>query len=527
MDILGKIFPGARSIAFVPLWDANHGRFFAGSFMWSLTNSRVLSRSGDLNYLAAFGNSIMAEVARLEVVTTDKAKSDFISSISHELRSPLHGILASAEILHDTTIDVFQHGMIDTIEQCGRTLLDTIQHVLDFAKINTFTRARKAHAGPGAAKGRAGWRRSLSGVPNLSVNVDLSLLAEDVVDSVFAGHEFQGNSLLFVADEASGFPPEGSLRRSSSRGLRTRRRLARNVKGRIDVILDIGWRPNWMFRTETGALRRVLMNLFGNALKYTDKGWVKVSLLSTDIESPPGQPKRSVVRISVHDTGRGISQEYLHSDLFTPFTQENPLNPGTGLGLSIVLQIVRSLGGHICITSEQGVGTEVVVSLTMNQALPGDPGHDALTAQQVIQSTKSKTKGLRVGLVGLDVDLGIQEEGHPRDGQTGRECSRLLQESIKDAATRWFDMEVAAPSTWESSPPDILVAMNLESWRPAALARDDAFRHPNIQGAFADVPAIVLCSHEERRREYDQKTVPAGRSDGHEQVVHFVSKPYV
>ena len=524
MDILGKIFPGARSIAFVPLWDANQGRFFAGSFMWSLTNSRVLTRSGDLNYLAAFGNSIMAEVARLEVVSTDKAKSDFISSISHELRSPLHGILASAEILHDTTLDLFQHGMIDTIERCGRTLLDTIQHVLDFAKINNFTRARKARGGPGAAKGRAGWRRSLSGVSNLSVNVDLSLLAENVVDSVFAGHEFQGSSSLFVTDEPSSFSPEG-LRRSSSGGRKTRHRLTRNVEERIDVILDIGWRPNWMFRTESGALRRVLMNLFGNALKYTDKGWVKVSLLSTDIESPPGQPKRSVVRISVHDTGRGIAQEYLHSDLFTPFTQENPLNPGTGLGLSIVLQIVRSLGGNICITSEQGVGTEVVVSLTMNHALPGDLDHGTLMAQQAIQNTKSKTKGLRIGLVGLDADSGIQE-GHPGDEQAGRESSRLLQASAKDAVTRWFDMEVTAPSAWKSSPPDILLAMNLDSWRPVALARDDAFRRPGIQSAFADVPTIVLCSREELCREYDQRMVLAGRSDGHD-LVHFVSKPYV
>jgi signal transduction histidine kinase len=109
--------------------------------MWTVLHTeRVLTHARDLNYLAAFGNSIMAEVARLDVVGADRAKSDFISSISHELRSPLHGILASVELLHDTTVDLFQYGMIDTIERCGRTLLDTIQHVLDFAKINTFTR---------------------------------------------------------------------------------------------------------------------------------------------------------------------------------------------------------------------------------------------------------------------------------------------------------------------------------------------------------------------------------------------------
>lgn len=526
VDILCKVFPNARSIAFVPLWDGNRGRFFAGSFMWSCgTTNRVLTRGGDLNYLAAFGNSIMAEVARLEVVSTDRAKSDFISSISHELRSPLHGILASAEILHDTTVDLFQHGMIDTIERCGRTLLDTIQHVLDFAKINNFSRVRKDRGRCGAARKRPGWRRSLSGVPSLNVNVDLSLLAEDVVDSVFAGHEFQGNSALFVTDESSGFPPEG-LQWSSPRSHRIQGGLPSDLKKKpINVILDIDWRPNWMFRTESGALRRVLMNLFGNALKYTDKGWVKVSLQSTDIELSPGQPARSVVRISVSDTGRGISQQYLHSGLFTPFTQENPLNPGTGLGLSIVLQIVRSLGGQICITSEQGVGTKVMVTLTMDQAPPGDPDHHALKGQQAIQSTRDKTKGLRVGLVGLDVPSPIRTNNRGHE-QASKEPTLLLQASVESAATGWFDMEVAAPSTWKSSPPDILLVMDLDCWRPIALARDIQSRDPGIQGAFAGVPIMVFCSHAELCREYGQRMVHAGRYARHEPV-HFVSKPCV
>lgn len=102
------------------------------------------SRAEDLSYLAAFGNSIMAEVARLDTIAVDRAKSDFISSISHKLRSPLHGIFASVEFLQDTAVDLFQNSMIDAIERCGRTLLDTIQHVLDFAKINNLTRSKRS-----------------------------------------------------------------------------------------------------------------------------------------------------------------------------------------------------------------------------------------------------------------------------------------------------------------------------------------------------------------------------------------------
>lgn len=80
----------------------------------------------DLSYLAAFGNSIMAEVAQLDTIAADRAKLDFISSISHELQSPLHGILTSVEFLQDIGVDLFQNSMINTIKRCGRTLLDTI-----------------------------------------------------------------------------------------------------------------------------------------------------------------------------------------------------------------------------------------------------------------------------------------------------------------------------------------------------------------------------------------------------------------
>lgn len=448
-----QMLPGTRSIAFIPLWDSHRERWFAGSFMWTVERTtRVLTHSEDLYYLAAFGNCIMAEVARLDVVGADRAKSDFISSISHELRSPLHGILASVELLQDTTVDSFQHAMIDTIERCGRTLLDTIQHVLDFAKINNFSPKKEE-----STKGRPGLPRSLSGIPSLTVDVDLSLLTEDVVESVFAGHEFQGNSSLVEPEEASDYPPKGP-RQSNS--INADNNIAPNQqtsrKGHIDVVMDIGWRSNWMFNTQSGALRRVLMNLFGNALKYTESGWVKVSLQAEDIDSAPSQPQRSVITISVKDTGRGIAQDYFHSGLFTPFTQENSMNSGTGLGLSIVLQIVRSLGGTIDITSEQGIGTEVVVTLTLNQAPPAGPPSFHREGAIMIEKVREMASGKTIGLVGLEDSSGIL--GRPADDhKVDPDPSSYLQASIEGMATQWFEMKVAAPSTFKSSTPDILV----------------------------------------------------------------------
>lgn len=380
-NMLLRMLPGAKSVAFVPLWDSHRERWFAGSFVWTVQQTtRVLTRTDDLNYLAAFGNSIMAEVARLDVVGADRTKSDFISSISHELRSPLHGILASVEFLQDTAINSFQHSMIDTIERCGRTLLDTIQHVLDFTKINTFTGPVRSERSP--SEQRPGSEES-----GLSVDVDLSLLTEDVVDSISAGHEFHSHSSLVVDDETNDFLSKATQRNGAKKRDDTYSNRPGWAKERLEVVIDIGWRPNWIFTTKSGALRRVLMNLFGNALKYTSRGWVKVSLQARDVESTPSKPNQSIVTITVSDSGRGISQKYLNSGLLEPFTQEDPMNQGTGLGLSIVQQIVSSLGGTIDITSEQGVGTQVVVTLTLTEAPPADRLSLGRKGENIIQTT--------------------------------------------------------------------------------------------------------------------------------------------
>jgi signal transduction histidine kinase len=455
-----QMLPGARTVALSPLWDSHRERWFAGSFAWTTRSTRVLTRAEDLSYLAAFGNSIMAEVARLDTMAADQAKSDFISSISHELRSPLHGILASVEFLQDTGVDLFQNSMIDTIERCGRTLLDTIQHVLDFAKINNFTKPkgnttkneRSSHQKPNARK------------MGLSVDIDISVVTEDVIDAVYAGYEFHGNSSLGVADEASGFPSEG-LRRSNDSDTVPDQPPDQPVlkKERLAIIMDIDWRSNWTFNTQSGALRRVLMNLFGNALKYTDAGWVKVSLQSKDIKPVKSQSQQSIVTITISDSGRGISQEFLHSQLYTPFSQENSLNPGTGLGLSIVLQIVRSLGGTIDVHSELGVGTEVKVSLTLNQA-PIPPPPLALDAkyENSVMGVRKKTSGLTLGLVGFDVYSGISGT---RTGihKLEPEPSLSLKASLESMATLWFGMKVTASESWEASPPDIYMENESES----------------------------------------------------------------
>jgi hypothetical protein len=119
-------FPGVRQLLFVPLWDAGRSRWLSGCCAWSIEPTRVFSKQNELAFLSAFGNSVMAECSRIDTEIADQKKGDFIGSVSHELRSPLHGILASAEFLGDEVQTSFEKGLVETIDSCGRTLLDTI-----------------------------------------------------------------------------------------------------------------------------------------------------------------------------------------------------------------------------------------------------------------------------------------------------------------------------------------------------------------------------------------------------------------
>jgi hypothetical protein len=123
---LSRHFRGVRQLLFIPLWDAGRSRWLSGCFAWSNEPTRILSNQSELAFLTAFGNSIAAESSRVDMEIADQMKGDFIGSISHELRSPLHGILASAEFLGDEVMTGFQKGLVETINSCGRTLLDTI-----------------------------------------------------------------------------------------------------------------------------------------------------------------------------------------------------------------------------------------------------------------------------------------------------------------------------------------------------------------------------------------------------------------
>ncbi|KAI1357738.1 hypothetical protein F5Y08DRAFT_323614 [Xylaria arbuscula] len=408
-----KIIPDARGVIIFPLWDYTKERYYAGGIVWTRTPTRLFTKEADLSYLRAFGMTILSELARLEVQIHDKAKSDILSSLSHELRSPLHGVIAAAELLHDTSLDAFQCDVLHSLESCGRVLLDVLNHLLDYSKINTVIQDQRREKK--ARKGKA------SDTPNqpqfynqsrLSTYTHIDSLFEESIDSVFAGHIFQKLSIAQLDHrsdrdiDALALQKTDTLDAVETFGYPTGPFGQLNIQlGDVSVFVDIDPSVPWGSRAQPGALRRIILNILGNSLRFTDRGLVVVTLRQEKTPSRNSSYDTSI-KLTVADTGRGIGSYFMQHHLFTPFSQEDPLSPGTGLGLSLVKKIVRSLHGNMSVRSQVGVGTRVQVTV------PGPEETDEKQFGSKFADHKMALDGLRVSLFGLSMTTwkGVEDE---------------------------------------------------------------------------------------------------------------------
>ncbi|KAG6868316.1 hypothetical protein C0993_005041 [Termitomyces sp. T159_Od127] len=369
----------------------------------------------ELSYLRAIaGVIILSAVLKRRMILADKAKSLFISNISHELRTPLHGILAAAELLGDSHLNHSQLSFLQTVQACGTSLVETVNHVLDFTKLSGNSKA--------------------GGVENVinPSRVDLMQLVEDAVDGSWIGYRARS---AIVGDSAIGSvysPPKDiaglPMPRSSTF---------------VETVIDVGYRrEGWTLICEKGGIRRVLMNLFGNSLKFTTRGFIHIVLRELPLaETDP--PDKVKVELSVLDTGKGISQNFLQvcffalknintnmlafgaqNQLFHPFSQENPLQTGTGLGLAIVNSIVtsESVGGKVDVWSEEGSGTEIKVTFL------ADKVEGTVRAPEMeLFKPEGTSKLPTVSLVGFD---------------TPHEGTQLLKRVLYSILNNWWGFEV-------------------------------------------------------------------------------------
>ncbi|KAJ4002791.1 hypothetical protein NW752_009445 [Fusarium irregulare] len=477
--VIFELLPGATSVAFFPIWNAQKRRWFAGGFAYSNKTSRVFSPKRELSYLRALGSVLMAEVSFIKEREVELSKLDVLDSISHELRSPLHGIFFGAGILRSKELSAPQEDALLSIEACSRTLLDTIDQILDWSKINHFTSSLATgpdytHTKVDNRALRISRNNSLeAGMMSIASDADLPRLVEDVVESVHVGHEF--HKLSFGQTEQ-----------------------ANSTKDSVRFVVHFDPEDNWRFHVQPGAIRRIVMNVLGNALRFTSTGSIYVKVEQSTTEDPAVR----LVRLIIADTGCGMTRDFLTNDLFSPFTQQNMMNAGTGLGLSIVRRITQALGGTVDVRSAVSVGTTVSISLPLKltERTPDDTTEPASD-----QEVTNDFAGRSASVIGLNDQADQNLQSPYLEGPLSE------KDHLISVCQDWLGMKVIQPSETQNTP-------------HVVLCDDFSFEEARtVIQSDKSTPIVVICPNAVRARKAEKANASHGENDG--QRIYFTHQP--
>ncbi|KAL5592328.1 hypothetical protein FOBRF1_013354 [Fusarium oxysporum] len=493
-----QAFPGARNIAFVTIWDPLKGALSIGGFVWSKTPRRESDRDSELAFCRVLGILAASEAFQIETLAADKAKSDVLGSISHELRSPLHGITLGLELLNDSGLGAAQQNIAHLIETCCRTLLDTTEHLLDYSKVNQSMEPdslRHSHS----ERSKFGIAPSMSG-QTLNKTVRLDQIAEDVVESVYAGYSYQYASIVHIFSPSNHRTSTdvGAMRRLDSMEAAEAKAIDQRTPrqdGIVSVFLLYNPTCSWSFQTRAGAIRRIIMNLLGNSLKYTSQGVIKVSM--TQNESEEAMSGERMIDLVVEDTGRGISEEFLRNNIFKPFSQEDQLSTGTGLGLSFVQRITAQLGGTISINSQVDVGTKVTVSIPMMQG----------TNSPTSELSKYGPRHGQNSCHGLRVRMASPTQSQGAALHHGSMSAKAL---LNELGCEHLGMVPDVLSDVELLAPDVIIIQDSSMNDLSELSH-----------SWPDTPVLVVCSNALVVQRYEAAHASSGRTRSYD----FVAQP--
>jgi signal transduction histidine kinase len=423
------LIPNIKSALFLPLWDFERGRWFSGCFCWSTRAERVLDGRLDLPFLKAFGHSIMQEVARLDAVATSQSKTTFLSSLSHELRTPLHGILGSAHLMRNSRLDTFQVSMLNSINVCGRTLLETVEHLLDHAE--------RPEKGQNYASITSYGENSIyiaserlhpanSNVDSSAVSkCNVGFITEEVVETMIIG-EAPFNITVDANEDGSTAMDEAMSQEIAKKRSRF-------------IILDVSDYRGLGFRLSPSSYGRIVMNLFGNALKFTQTGYVYISVRSEDISDHTGT---GTVVLKVSDSGCGMAAAFLQR-AFEPFRKQNQHTTGTGVGLSVVKRIIEDVGGQIDVCSQPSKGTEIVLKLPLER----------LSDEEARDPTVNPLPAAMAGLKGRKVCI-LYQGSEPNDSAEQVEHKQTLKryvEVLSETLSKVLQLDIHHTSIWDGS----------------------------------------------------------------------------